>query len=119
MTFYYSCPWVSTGNWFQHTTPTRLWPDTQVCGCSSLLCKMAQDSGHALLQLVESADTEEVYHNLINFPIIECCYSQILVNSEGGEKTYLHYKITVIKLQKTKPNHPHTTSLFCSLFCLI
>ena len=97
MTFYYSCPWVSTGNWFQHTTPTRLWPDTQVCGCSSLLCKMAQDSGHALLQLVESADTEEVYHNLINFPIIECCYSQILVNSEGGEKTYLHYKITVIK----------------------
>ena len=56
---------------------------------------MALDSSDALLQLVGSADTEEVYHNLINFPITECCYSQTLANSEEGEKTYLHYKITM------------------------
>lgn len=31
---------------------------------------MALDSSHALLQLVESADTEEVYHNLINFLLL-------------------------------------------------
>ena len=49
---------------------------------------MVQDSGQALLQLVESADTEEVYYNLINFPIIECCHSQILVNYEGGKNLF-------------------------------